>query len=87
VFQDVELEPGATYDVGSVVVPVWGPDGAVAMVLRATQLPAGVPGRTVEAWIQSVRAAAAAVERDLAVGAGAERALDYRDWYEADFPL
>jgi flavin reductase (DIM6/NTAB) family NADH-FMN oxidoreductase RutF len=87
VFQDVELEPGATYDVGSVVVPVRGPDGGVAMVLRATQLPAGVTGRTVQAWIEGVRAAAAAVERDLAVGTGAERALDYRDWYEADFPL
>lgn len=87
VFTDVEVDPESTYDVGSVVVPVRGPDGEVAMVLRATQLPAGVPGRTVTAWIESVRAAAAAVQRDLAVGAGAARALDYRDWYTADFPL
>lgn len=87
VFADTEVEPDGTYDVGSIVVPVRGPDGGLAMVLRTTQLPAGVPGRTVQAWIGSVRAAAAAVERDLAVGTGAERALDYRDWYEADFPL
>jgi flavin reductase (DIM6/NTAB) family NADH-FMN oxidoreductase RutF len=87
VFADTEVEPDTTYDVGSIVVPVRGPDGAVAMVLRTTQLPAGVPGRTVQSWVESVRAAAAAVERDLAVGTGAERALDYRHWYEADFPL
>jgi len=87
VFADAELDPDAVYDVGSVVVPVRGPDGEVAMVLRVTQLPAGVPGRTVEGWIESVRGAAAAVERDLAVGTGAARALDYRDWYDADFPL
>jgi flavin reductase (DIM6/NTAB) family NADH-FMN oxidoreductase RutF len=87
VFADAELDPDTTYDVGSVVVPVRGPDGVVAMVLRVTQLPAGVPGRTVQAWIESVRGAAAAVERDLAVGTGAARALDYRDWYDSDFPL
>jgi flavin reductase (DIM6/NTAB) family NADH-FMN oxidoreductase RutF len=87
VFADAEVEPDTTYDVGSIVVPVRGPDGAVAMVLRTTQLPAGVPGRTVLSWIESVRAAAAAVQRDLAAGAGAESALDYRHWYEADFPL
>jgi flavin reductase (DIM6/NTAB) family NADH-FMN oxidoreductase RutF len=87
VFADAEVEPDATYDVGSVVVPVQGPDGAVAMVLRVTQLPAGVSGRTVQAWIEGLRAAGAAVQRDLAVGTGAARALDYRDWYTADFPL
>jgi flavin reductase (DIM6/NTAB) family NADH-FMN oxidoreductase RutF len=87
VFADVELDPEASYDVGSIVVPVRGPGGEVAMVLRATQLPAGTRGHVVQGWIESVRAAAAAVQRDLAVGTGAKRALDYRDWYEADFPL
>ncbi|CAI9410084.1 flavin reductase [Nocardioides sp. T2.26MG-1] len=85
-FDDVDVLPGETYDVGAVVVPVHGPDGRVALVLRATQLPAGVPGHVVGGWVDEVRAAAACVERDLANG-GAEQATAYRDWYEADFPL
>ncbi|HYF71467.1 MAG TPA: flavin reductase family protein, partial [Nocardioides sp.] len=85
-FDDVDVLPSETYDVGAVVVPVHGPDGRVALVLRATQLPAGVPGHVVSGWIDEVRAAAACVERDLANG-GAEQATAYRDWYEADFPM
>ena len=85
-FDDVDVLPGETYDVGAVVVPVHGPDGRVALVLRATQFPAGVPGHVVIGWVDEVRAAAACVERDLANG-GAEQATAYRDWYEADFPL
>ena len=87
VFADADVVPDATYDVGSVVVPVRGPYGEIAMVLRVTQLPAGATGRAVQSWIDSVRAAATAVERDLAVGTGAARAVDYRDWYAADFPF
>ncbi|MDN4174077.1 flavin reductase family protein [Nocardioides sp. SOB77] len=86
-FDDVEVLPDETYDVGAVVVPVHGPDGRVAMVLRATQLPTGVPGRVVTGWIDRVRTAARCVERDLATGGGADRASDYRAWYEADFPM
>lgn len=86
-FEDVELEADATYDVGAIVVPVRGPEGDVAMVLRIGQLPAGVPGRLVRTWLDELRSTAAAVERDLAVGAGADRAHDYRQWYAADFPM
>lgn len=85
-FEDVDLEPDASYDVGGVVVPVHGTTGEVAMVLRITQLPCGVSGRRVQEWIDTVQEAAAAVERDLASGAGAGRVHDYLEWY-SDFPL
>ena len=86
-FDDVDLLPSETYDVGAVVVPVHGPDGRVAMVLRATQLPTGVRGDVVAGWVEELQAAAAVVERDLTRNGGAQRASDYRAWYEADFPL
>ncbi|MCD9200171.1 flavin reductase family protein [Aeromicrobium wangtongii] len=86
-FEDVDLSPDEIYDVGAIVVPVHGPDGHVVMVLRATQLPAGVTGRVAAGWVQELRHAAQAVARDLSVGAGAVRAQDYRDWYDSDFPL
>lgn len=86
-FDDVDLLPDQVYDVGAVVVPVHGPDGRVAMVLRATQLPTGVTGDVVAGWVEELQAAAAVVERDLTVNGGAQRAEDYRTWYEADFPL
>lgn len=86
-FDDVDLLPSETYDVGAVVVPVHGPDGRVAMVLRATQLPTGVTGDVVTGWVEELQAAAAVVEGDLTRNGGAQRASDYRAWYEADFPL
>lgn len=86
-FDDVDLLPSETYDVGAVVVPVHGPDGRVAMVLRATQLPTGVTGDVVIGWVEELQAAAAVVEGDLTRNGGAQRASDYRAWYEADFPL
>ncbi len=86
-FDDVDLLPDETYDVGAVVVPVHGPDGRVAMVLRATQLPTGVRGDVVAGWVEELQAAAVVVERDLTRNGGAQRASDYRAWYEADFPL
>ncbi|WP_121257682.1 flavin reductase [Nocardioides ferulae] len=85
-FDELDVLPDETYDVGAVVVPVHGPDGRVAMVLRITQLPAGMPGRVVNGWIEELRTAAGCVERDL-VGRGAQQASDYRDWWEADFPM
>ncbi len=60
-FDDVDLLPSETYDVGAVVVPVHGPDGRVAMVLRATQLPTGVRGDVVAGWVEELQAAAAVV--------------------------
>jgi flavin reductase (DIM6/NTAB) family NADH-FMN oxidoreductase RutF len=86
-FEDVEIDPDETYDVGAIVVPVHDADGTVAMVLRATQLPSGARGSVVSEWIEELRSAAAEVARDLRVGAGADRAQDHRDWYASDFPL
>lgn len=86
-FEGLDIDPASTYDVGAIVVPVRSPEGQVALVLRATQLPAGVPGHVVLSWIDELRAAATTVERDLAVGAGAVRVHAYREWYDTDFPM
>lgn len=86
-FDDVDLLSDETYDVGAIVVPVHDAAGRIVMVLRAAQLPASVPGRVVEEWVDELRAAARCVERDLASDGGARRASAYRDWYDGDFPM
>lgn len=90
-FEDVELHDDGTYDVGAIVVPVRSPDGDISMVVRVTQLPAGVKGRQVKDWIRTVKGAAAAVEHDLGRSCGPRsRKEGLRDqllWYESDFPL
>ena len=38
-FETVDIDDGETHGLGSIVVPVLGPDGNAVMVLRARQLP------------------------------------------------
>ena len=69
------------------MVPVRNPEGDISMVLRITQLPPATSGRIVDGWVTAVQEAAAAVERELALGSGTGRLRDYREWYASDFPL
>lgn len=51
-----EVRPDQTYDVGSVVLPIRDARGGYSMTLRLSQLPLGVNGSEVEAWISEARA-------------------------------
>ncbi len=51
-----EVRPDQTYDVGSVVLPIRDARGDYSMTLRLSQLPLGVDGTRVEAWISEARA-------------------------------
>ncbi|MCD4526612.1 flavin reductase [Nocardioides sp. cx-173] len=85
-YETLDIVDDEVYDLGSIVVPVRDPSGAIVMTLRVRQLPRGVTGRTVNEWIDLVKDAAAGVERDLA-GPGATAHLhDYHAWYDGDFP-
>ncbi|MCD4534296.1 flavin reductase [Nocardioides sp. cx-169] len=85
-YESLDIVEDELYDLGSIVVPVRDPSGAIVMTLRVRQLPRGATGRTVNAWIDLVKDAAAGVERDLA-GPGATSHLhDYHAWYDGDFP-
>jgi hypothetical protein len=86
-FATVDLTDGELYDVGSVVVPVHNPEGDISMVVRLTQLPRGVSGRTVEAWVSRLKEAAAAIEGELHRNGGAAQLEDYRAWYPSEFPM
>jgi len=57
-YEPVDLLPGRTYDVQSIVAPVFGPDGDVQLVLRICHLPAGAAASTVMSWIEELTAAA-----------------------------
>lgn len=57
-YEPVDLVPGRTYDVQSIVAPVFGPDGTVQLVLRICQLPAGAEAGEVRGWIEELTAAA-----------------------------
>lgn len=65
-FETLDIDEADTYDLGSIVVPVLGPDGYLAMCLRLRQLPLGVPGTTVRSWIDQLQSAAAKVAVKLA---------------------
>lgn len=86
-YEDVELADAETYDVANAVAPVHNPDGEVFMVLRLTQLPAGVKGTVVREWVQGLKRTAADIERELQTGSGPERLHDYREWLYSDFPV
>ncbi|MGW1023906.1 flavin reductase [Streptomyces sp. NPDC002577] len=59
-----DLDPGKTYDVHSIVVPVLGPEGAPQIALRMSGLPSGATAEQIQLWIDSLtRAAAAASAR------------------------
>ncbi|MFE0749250.1 flavin reductase family protein [Gordonia sp. NPDC058843] len=51
-----DVRPDQTYDVGSVVLPIRDARGGYSMTLRLSQLPLGVNGAEVEAWIEQARA-------------------------------
>lgn len=57
-FEQFDISDDAIYNLGSIVVPVLGPDGYLAMCLRARQLPQGVTGRQVRSWITQIQATA-----------------------------
>jgi flavin reductase (DIM6/NTAB) family NADH-FMN oxidoreductase RutF/DNA-binding IclR family transcriptional regulator len=86
-FATVDLTDSELYDVGSVVVPVRNPEGDISMVVRLTQLPGGVSGRTVEGWITRLKEAASAIEAELRRNGGAKQLDDYRAWYPSEFPM
>lgn len=85
-YESLELVDDELYDLGSIVVPVRDPSGAIVMSLRVRQLPPGATGRTVDEWITVVKDAAAGVERDLASGSATADLHDYLAWYDGDFP-
>jgi flavin reductase (DIM6/NTAB) family NADH-FMN oxidoreductase RutF/DNA-binding IclR family transcriptional regulator len=57
-YEPVELVPGRTYDVQSIVAPVFGPDGGVQLVLRLCQLSPQADTAQVLAWISALTSAA-----------------------------
>lgn len=61
-----EIVDGETYDLGAIVVPVLGPDGAVTLCLRLGQLPRGAEASRVRAWVAALQQAAARLARTLA---------------------
>lgn len=70
-FAPVQVTPDGRYDLGSIVVPVFGPDEALAMCLRVRQVPAGISGEVVVRWVSLLQAAAANVH-DALVAAAAD---------------
>jgi len=64
-FETVDIDDGKAHGLGSIVVPVLGPDGNAVMVLRARQLPQGVPGSVARQWVAQMRSAAASVADQL----------------------
>ncbi|MFW5470184.1 flavin reductase [Knoellia sp. CPCC 206435] len=64
-FETIDIVDGETYDLGAIVVPVLGPEGRVALCLRASQLPAGADAPTVRGWISALQRAAAAVSEGI----------------------
>lgn len=64
-FETFDLEDGATYDLGAIVVPVLEDNGRVALCLRASQLPRGLDSSTVREWVGTLQDAAATVARRL----------------------
>ncbi|MCC3268073.1 flavin reductase family protein [Arthrobacter gengyunqii] len=60
-----EFDTDRRYNIGALLVPVFYPDGDIAILLRLAQLPQDVPGSVVEGWIQEMRIAAEAVQAKL----------------------
>jgi flavin reductase (DIM6/NTAB) family NADH-FMN oxidoreductase RutF/DNA-binding IclR family transcriptional regulator len=79
-FETIDIDEETFYDLGSIVVPVLGPDGQVVLCLRATQLRAGVSGTEVLGWIAALKHAADAIAEQLE-GAGREDYATYLTEY------
>jgi flavin reductase (DIM6/NTAB) family NADH-FMN oxidoreductase RutF/DNA-binding IclR family transcriptional regulator len=85
-FETVDVDDDHVYDLGSIVVPVFGPGGHAAMVLRARQLPQGMPGSVVRRWVDDLKQAAAAVAEQLGHGSH-ERYEAYLDALPGDYMM
>jgi flavin reductase (DIM6/NTAB) family NADH-FMN oxidoreductase RutF len=85
-FETVDIDDGETYGLGSIVVPVLGPEGNAVMVLRARQLPQGVPGSVARRWVAQMRSAAASVADQLGRGSHA-RYEAYLDAFPGDYMM
>jgi DNA-binding IclR family transcriptional regulator len=57
-YEPVDLVPGHTYDVQSIVAPVFGPGGGVHLVLRVCRLPQQAEATDVLGWIDALTEAA-----------------------------
>ncbi|MER6981792.1 hypothetical protein ABT317_33690, partial [Streptomyces carpinensis] len=69
-YETCEIVDGETYDLGTIVGPVLGPDGSVALCLRLGQLPRGADAHQVRRWVVSLKEAAARISRSLGTRAG-----------------
>ena len=85
-FETIEIVPDETYDLGSIVVPVLGPDGKVVVCLRATQLRPRVQGHEVLAWVATLEQAAEAISKDL-LGEGRDDYTAYLSAFPGDFMM
>lgn len=80
-FEPIDICEESTYDLGSIMVPVFNPDGGVSMVLRLTQLPQGASAQTVRQWVAGLQEAAAEVTSSLSGAASSEALQAYRSWF------
>jgi flavin reductase (DIM6/NTAB) family NADH-FMN oxidoreductase RutF/DNA-binding IclR family transcriptional regulator len=85
-FETIDVNEDTFYDLGSIVVPVLGPDGQVVLCLRATQLRPGVSGAEVLGWIAALKHAAAAIAEQLE-GAGRENYATYLTEYPGNLMM
>lgn len=67
-----DLEPGRTYDLHSIVVPIEDPMQQVQIALRVSSIPRGIGTREVERWVSRLQQAAALVSSRLSALDGGE---------------
>ncbi len=60
-YAPVALEDGQTYDVESLLAPVWDESGKVRLVLRLAQLPGSATAQQITAWADQLMLAAASM--------------------------
>lgn len=80
-FEPIDICEDTTYELGSIVVPVFNPDGSVSMVIRMTQLPQGVSGETVREWVAALQDAARKVTGSLGGEASSAALSAYQSWF------
>ena len=80
-FEPIDICEETSYQLGSIVVPVFNPDGSVSMVLRLTQLPQGACGTTVREWVGALQDAAREVTATLRGSASSETLSAYQSWF------
>jgi flavin reductase (DIM6/NTAB) family NADH-FMN oxidoreductase RutF/DNA-binding IclR family transcriptional regulator len=85
-FETIDIDEERFYDLGSIVVPVLGPDGQVVLCLRATQLRTGVSGAEVLGWIAALKHAADAIAEQFE-GTGREDYATYLTEYPGNLMM